>query len=88
MSAVLRDDPPALGLSQALEHVVNRCLAKQRLQRFASMQEVKAALEGLSGSAAAAAPSIAVLPRWRRWLAGYAWRHHPSSRRNRLPAHA
>jgi len=62
VSAVLRDDPPALGLSPALEHVVRRCLAKQRLQRFASMQEVKAALEGLSGSAGVIIPSIAVLP--------------------------
>src|SRR5580765_4105466 len=62
VSAVLRDDPPALGLSHALEQVVRRCLAKQRLQRFASMQEVKAALEGLSGSAGVVIPSIAVLP--------------------------
>jgi eukaryotic-like serine/threonine-protein kinase len=63
LSAVLRDDPPPLLASPALDHIVRRCLAKQPSERFRAMAEVRHALEqvGLT-SALKEAPSIAVLP--------------------------
>ncbi len=73
MSAVLRDEPAALDAPAELVAVIVRCLKKDREERFASMAEVRAALGGaelraplqtasLPHTAAAPAPSIAVLP--------------------------
>jgi eukaryotic-like serine/threonine-protein kinase len=63
LSAVLRDEPPPLIAPDTLGHVVRRCLAKHPGQRFASMLEVKAALESRSALASVdAKASIAVLP--------------------------
>jgi serine/threonine protein kinase len=62
LSAVLRDDPPRLNSSSALEGIVRRCLAKQPLDRFQTMQELKAALEGATAKASDPERSIAVLP--------------------------
>ena len=39
LSAVLRDDPPRLNGSSALDRIVRRCLAKQPLNRFQTMQD-------------------------------------------------
>jgi len=62
LSAVLRDDPPALQAPPPLERLVSRCLAKQPAQRFQTMADVKAALEEVSLKPADRQPSIAVLP--------------------------
>ena len=67
LNAVLRDDPPPLQASGALEPIVRRCLAKPPEQRFATMTDVAIALEHarrslLSAQSAAPPPSIAVLP--------------------------
>jgi eukaryotic-like serine/threonine-protein kinase len=63
LSAVLRDEPPPLIAPDTLGHVVRRCLAKHPGQRFASMLDVKAALESRSTLASLdAKASIAVLP--------------------------
>jgi TolB-like protein len=59
---VLRDDPPRLNGSSALDRIVRRCLAKQPLDRFQTMQELKAALEGATAKASDPERSIAVLP--------------------------
>jgi len=61
VSAVLRDDPPSLDVGPALERLVRRSLAKQPLQRFQTMQELKAALEEISARSGDRQPSIAVL---------------------------
>jgi eukaryotic-like serine/threonine-protein kinase len=62
VSAVLRDDAPALGAPPAVERIVRRCLAKQPFDRFQTMREVRAALDDMSASAAQEQPSIVVLP--------------------------
>jgi eukaryotic-like serine/threonine-protein kinase len=63
LSAVLRDEPPTVIAPDTLGQVVRRCLAKHPEQRFASMLELRTALEGLSAPASVdAKPSIAVLP--------------------------
>ena len=62
LSAVLRDDPPRLNGSSALDRIVRRCLAKQPLDRFQTMQELKAALDGATSKACDPQRSIAVLP--------------------------
>ena len=67
MAALLRDDPPPLQASPALEKIVRRCLAKQPSGRYPAVSEIKSVLEQISieKPAAAAAepqPSIAVLP--------------------------
>ena len=63
VSGILRDDPPPCQALLGLDPVVRRCLAKQPDRRFASMSDVKAALEAAVASGASSArPSIAVLP--------------------------
>src|SRR5207245_504582 len=63
LSAVLRDDPPPLLQAPfALERMVRRCLSKNPADRFQTMQEVKASLEGVSTKPGDRQPSIAVLP--------------------------
>jgi eukaryotic-like serine/threonine-protein kinase len=62
LTAVLRDDPPPLDISPALDRLVKRCLAKRPDDRFQSMKDVKAALSRVSANADEPAPSIAVLP--------------------------
>jgi len=69
-SAVLRDDPPALTASGALNAIVRRCLKKSAADRFASMAEVREALEHVGSQTPDDVPdapqppeaSIAVLP--------------------------
>jgi len=62
LSAVLRDDPPRLDVPPALEQIVRRCLAKPPLQRFQTVRDLRAALEGLTaGAGDRPSPSIAVL---------------------------
>ena len=65
MSAVVRDEPPPLRTSPALERIVRRCLQKVPAQRFQTMGEIRAALEQPAtepSTPIARVPSIAVLP--------------------------
>ena len=63
LSAVLRDDPPPLIAPDTLGHIVRRCLAKDPGQRFASMLELKTALQSPSALPSLdEKASIAVLP--------------------------
>jgi eukaryotic-like serine/threonine-protein kinase len=63
LSAVLRDDPAPLPQApSAVDRMVRRCLSKNPDNRFQTMQEVKASLEGISTKPGDLQPSIAVLP--------------------------
>src|SRR5207245_10215920 len=60
MSAILREDPPDLSvtnqnISPGLERIVRHCLEKNPEQRFHSAHDVAFALETLSGTSAPAA---------------------------------
>jgi TolB-like protein len=48
LSAVLRDDPPPLQAPAEIQRIVGKCLAKQPVNRFPNMGELKAALEQIS----------------------------------------
>jgi eukaryotic-like serine/threonine-protein kinase len=61
LSAVLRNEPRPLAIDPALDRIIRRCLAKQPVQRFQTMQELRAALEGGSSGAGERPSSIAVL---------------------------
>jgi serine/threonine-protein kinase len=61
LSSIVKDDPPALRTSSALEPVIRRCLAKSPAARYQSMADVRAAMEQTT-SPTDARPSIAVLP--------------------------
>jgi serine/threonine protein kinase/tetratricopeptide (TPR) repeat protein len=62
LSAVVRDEPPPMQVSEPVSAIVRRCMAKRATDRFASMTEVKKALEQALKSSSQAKPSIAVLP--------------------------
>ena len=63
LSSVLRDETRALEVSGELPRIVRRCLRKTPEQRYGSMREVRAALQGGGcSSLSAAQTSIAVLP--------------------------
>jgi TolB-like protein len=67
MTAIVKEEPPALPASRFLEEIVRRCLAKQSSGRYQAISEVRAALEQFTAEKAAAKatepqPSIAVLP--------------------------
>ena len=67
MTAIVKEDPPALQIAQPLDTIVRRCLAKQSSGRFQAMSEVKAALEHVFAEKTPVGksepqPSIAVLP--------------------------
>src|SRR5438445_1963232 len=64
MSAILRDDPPDLSLtdqniSPSLERIVRHCLEKNPEQRFQSARDLAFDLEALSGGSAPAARVVA-----------------------------
>src|SRR5438045_6371854 len=65
MSAILREDPPDLSItnqniSPGLERIVRHCLEKSPEQRFHSAHDIAFALETLSGlSGQSAAPTSA-----------------------------
>jgi serine/threonine-protein kinase len=62
-SAILRDEPAPLSAPEALRQIVARCLAKAPENRFASIAEVREALEGARDSRPQRdTPSVAVLP--------------------------
>jgi serine/threonine-protein kinase len=61
MAAVLSTEPEPLRAPPALVDVVTRCLCKSPGDRFATVAEIKAALETVNARSAAQ-PSIAVLP--------------------------
>ena len=65
MSAILNEDPPAISqiaanIPPALQRVVNRCLEKNREQRFHSASDLAFALEALSDSGSA--PAVTAPP--------------------------
>jgi serine/threonine-protein kinase len=66
VSALLRDDPPPLQTSAAIERIVRRCLAKEPEDRFQTVAELRAVLEHsateLSSAPVSQECSIAVLP--------------------------
>jgi eukaryotic-like serine/threonine-protein kinase len=66
LSAVLRDEPTPVNAPDAIAAILRRCLAKRAADRFASMAELKTALDRIATSSPAALnrakPSIAVLP--------------------------
>jgi serine/threonine protein kinase len=62
LSSLLRDDPPVLQTTPALQTIVRKCLAKRPGDRFASVADLKAALEQAKAPGAQRQPSIAVLP--------------------------
>jgi len=74
LHAILHDDPPPMDMSlvevgppaSVLEHIVRKCVAKQAGQRFQTMDDVRAALEGATKTPTSKPigqnPSIAVLP--------------------------
>lgn len=66
-AALMREAPPPIKASQALEKILRLCLEKQPSGRYQTISEVKAALEQTlkgtaSEKAAESQPSIAVLP--------------------------
>jgi serine/threonine-protein kinase len=63
LSALIRDDPRPLNAPEEISTIVRRCLAKRPAARFASMMELKAALNRIEIKPSANdKPSIAVLP--------------------------
>jgi serine/threonine-protein kinase len=62
LSAVLCQEPGPLQAEPALERIVRRCLAKNPVERFQSMSEVRRALEGVLSKSVEHQPSVAVLP--------------------------
>ena len=65
MNAVVRDEPPPLHTSPALERIVRRCLQKLPGQRFQTMGEIRVALDQPltePSKPIERVPSIAVLP--------------------------
>ena len=65
MNAVVRDEPPSLQTSPALDRIVRRCLQKSPSQRFQTMGELRAVLEQPATEPSKPierVPSIAVLP--------------------------
>jgi eukaryotic-like serine/threonine-protein kinase len=63
LAAVLRDEPRPLEASSGLQKIVLRCLRKSPADRFASMADLKTALDQIAAKPAAEhQPSIAVLP--------------------------
>jgi TolB-like protein/predicted Ser/Thr protein kinase len=53
LSAVLRDEPAPLGVSSELQSIICKCLAKRPADRFASMSELRRALERASSPSGA-----------------------------------
>ena len=60
MSAILREDPPPLAESP-LEPIVRKCLAKDPDQRYRTMDEVRAALEGTELHRTGGSPAVAAI---------------------------
>ncbi len=77
MTAILKDDPPALlagAIPAHLDRVVHRCLEKSPSQRFQSAKDIAFALEAMSASTSASTPVVvpAARRRWRRLALGAA----------------
>jgi serine/threonine protein kinase/WD40 repeat protein len=75
MTAILKDDPPALRATDvppSLVRIVSRCLEKTREMRFQSARDLAFGLEMVSDTAATAMPAAAPAPRRWRWRAALA----------------
>ena len=62
IAAVVNEEPPPLEAPAVLERIVLRCLAKQPVDRFQTITDVKSALEQAAVGTPAQRSSIAVLP--------------------------
>lgn len=71
-SAILRETPPALPsrVPSGLQSVMQRCLAKEREQRYQRASEVRAALEVIAPHSVAEAGAASAPPRRWWWAAG------------------
>ena len=72
MTAILKEDPPALLASAVpphLDRVVHRCLEKSPSQRFQSARDIAFALEAMSASTSSSTPASTPLavPAAKRW---------------------
>src|SRR5262249_60840514 len=68
LSAILHADPPALtpaGVPPELEHIVRRCLEKSAPNRFQSADDLAAALQTVTLTPAAVAPTVSGVSRMR-----------------------
>jgi eukaryotic-like serine/threonine-protein kinase len=73
-SAILRETPPTLPprVPPVLQSVMQRCLAKEREQRYQRASEVRAALEVIAPHSAAVESAVPVASRRWWWAAGAA----------------
>jgi TolB-like protein/Tfp pilus assembly protein PilF len=62
MAAIVRDEPRPLNTAPELQRIVTRCLRKAPEERFQTIAQVRAALEGIPAKPTGEHPSIAVLP--------------------------
>jgi tRNA A-37 threonylcarbamoyl transferase component Bud32/Tol biopolymer transport system component len=70
MGAILREEPPEFGwnIPPALDHVVRRCLEKDRENRFQSAKDIAFALSQASGRAMGSGVHVAVSPAGKKKL--------------------
>ena len=79
MSAILNEDPPAVSqlapsVPPGLQRIVNRCLAKNPVQRLQHASDLEFALEALSESGSTSVAAIDPSPRLRwKWAAAAAF---------------
>ena len=78
MSAILREDPPDLSvtnqnISPGLERIVRHCLEKNAEQRFHSAHDVAFALEALTGTSSPGGLPVSPRRATRRLLPGRRW---------------
>jgi hypothetical protein len=70
-SAILRDEPPAIAASPALDRLVHICLAKDPEDRWQTARDVQLQLSSLPASGAIASRGVA--RRGRRWFGSLPW---------------
>jgi serine/threonine protein kinase/Tol biopolymer transport system component len=78
LGAILKDEPPPVSgldarVPTAIDHVIATCVAKDPLDRWQSMRDVRHELQWIASGAATAATSTVApappSPRWQRWAA-------------------
>jgi serine/threonine protein kinase len=73
LSAVLRDDSAPLQAPAQLQRIVGKCLAKQPVNRFRNMGELRTELQHFAATPLDSRPPIAVLPVAKRASAAWKW---------------